>query len=74
VNVATPEVLSIRGIAELIGRQLGIEPRLEIVDGTPIDVVPDLDRLAGRFDLRHFKRFEEGLRKTIGANSSLELT
>jgi nucleoside-diphosphate-sugar epimerase len=74
VNVATPEVLSIRGIAELIGRQLGIEPRLEIVDGTPIDVVPDLDRLAGRFDLRRFTRFEEGLRKTIGANSSLELT
>jgi len=67
VNVATPEVLSIRAIAELIGRQLGIEPRLEIVDRKPIDVVPDLDRLAGRFDLRRFTRFEEGLRKTIGA-------
>jgi nucleoside-diphosphate-sugar epimerase len=68
VNVATPEVLSIRAIAEVIGRQLGIEPKLEIVDRTPIDVVPDLDRLAGRFDLRRFTRFEEGLRQTIGAN------
>jgi UDP-glucose 4-epimerase len=69
VNVATPEVLSIRGIAELIGQQLGTEPKLEIVDRAPIDVVPDLDRLAGRFDLRRFTRFEEGLRKTIGAET-----
>ena len=49
VNVATPEVLSIRRIAELIGQQLGIEPKLEIVERTPIDVMPDLDRLAGPF-------------------------
>jgi nucleoside-diphosphate-sugar epimerase len=68
VNVATPEALSIREIAELIGRQLGIEPKLEIVDRTPIDVIPDLDRLAGRFDMRRFTRFEEGLRRTIAAN------
>jgi nucleoside-diphosphate-sugar epimerase len=66
VNVATPEALSIRRIAELIGRQLGIEPKLEIVERTPIDIVPDLDRLADRFDLCRFTRFEEGLRKTIG--------
>jgi UDP-glucose 4-epimerase len=68
VNVATPEALSIRRIAELIGRQLGIEPKLEIVDRAPIDIVPDLDRLADRFDLCRFTRFEEGLRKTIGAH------
>jgi nucleoside-diphosphate-sugar epimerase len=70
VNVATPEVLSIRGIAELIGRQLGVEPKLEILDKAPIGIIPDLDRLAGRFDLRRFTRFEEGLRKTMGANRS----
>lgn len=68
VNVATPEALSIRRIAELIGQQLGIEPKLEIVERTPIDIVPDLDRLADRFDLRRFTRFEKGLRKTIGAH------
>jgi UDP-glucose 4-epimerase len=68
MNVATPEALSIRQIAELIGRQLGIEPKLEIVDRTPIDVIPDLDRLAGRFDMRRFTRFEEGLCRTIAAH------
>jgi nucleoside-diphosphate-sugar epimerase len=68
VNVATPEALSIRAIAELIGKRLGVQPKLEVVEGTPIDIMPDLNRLAGRFDLRCFTRFEEGLRKTIGAN------
>jgi nucleoside-diphosphate-sugar epimerase len=68
VNVATSEALSIREIAELIGRRLGVQPRLEIVERAPIDIAPDLDRLGGRFDLRRFTRFEEGLRKTIGVN------
>jgi nucleoside-diphosphate-sugar epimerase len=71
VNIATPEALTIRRIAELIGRQLGIEPKLEIVERKPIDIVPDLGRLAARFDLRRFTRFEEGLRKTIGAHPSV---
>jgi hypothetical protein len=52
----------------LIGRQLGIEPKLEIVDRAPIDVMPKLDRLAERFDLNRFTRFENGLRRTIGSN------
>jgi nucleoside-diphosphate-sugar epimerase len=68
VNVATPEALSIRAIAELIGERLGVEPKLEVVERAPIDIMPDLNRLAGRFDLRRFTRFEEGLCKTIGAN------
>jgi UDP-glucose 4-epimerase len=66
VNVATPEALSIREIAELIGQQLGIEPKLEIVRRAPVEIIPNLDRLAERFDLGRFTRFEEGLRKTIG--------
>jgi nucleoside-diphosphate-sugar epimerase len=68
VNVATPEALSIREIAELIGQGLGVQPKLEILERTSIDVLPDLDRLASRFDLRRFTRFEQGLRRTIGAN------
>jgi nucleoside-diphosphate-sugar epimerase len=68
VNVATSESLSIREIAELIGRRVGIQPKLEVVERPPMDIVPDLDRLAGRFDLRRFTRFEEGLRRTIGAS------
>jgi nucleoside-diphosphate-sugar epimerase len=65
LNVATPEVLSIREIANAIGRQLGIEPKCEIVDMPSADIVPDLSRLASRFELKRFTPFEEGLRKTI---------
>jgi nucleoside-diphosphate-sugar epimerase len=68
VNVATPEVLSIREIAELIGRRLGIPPNMEVVQRAPIDITPDLSRLAEHFDLCRFTRFEEGLRRTIAAN------
>jgi nucleoside-diphosphate-sugar epimerase len=65
VNVASPEALSIRQIAEAIGKQLGIQPVLEVVDRKPVDIVPDLARLASRFPLDRFIRFEDALRLTI---------
>jgi UDP-glucose 4-epimerase len=65
INVATPETLSIRQIVTMIGQELGIEPRLEIVQNSSADIVPDLSRLASRFDLSRFTPFEEGLRRTI---------
>ena len=65
INVATPETLSIRQIATMIGQELGIEPRFEIVQSSSADIVPDLSRLASRFELTRFTPFEEGLRRTI---------
>jgi nucleoside-diphosphate-sugar epimerase len=65
LNVATPEVLSIREIANIIGRQFSIEPKFEIMNTAPANIIPDLGRLAARFDLSRFTRFEEGLRKTM---------
>jgi UDP-glucose 4-epimerase len=65
LNVATPEVLSIREIANSIGRQLGVEPRFEITNKPQANIVPDLGRLSSRFNLDRFTRFEEGLRKTL---------
>lgn len=65
VNVATPEVLSIRQIAESIGRKVGIQPKFEMVDRSSIDIVPNLERLAERFSLDRFSSFEDALRLTI---------
>jgi len=65
LNVATPETHSIRQISDIIGRELGIEPKFEIADTPSADIIPDLERLASRFELRRFTRFEEGLRRTI---------
>jgi UDP-glucose 4-epimerase len=65
INVATPETFSIAQIATMIGRELGIEPKLEIVQNSSANIVPDLSRLAPRFELSRFTPFEEGLRRTI---------
>lgn len=65
VNVATPEVLSIRQIAESIGRQLRLQPKFEVVDKPSIDIVPNLTRLAERFSLDRFSRFDDALRLIV---------
>jgi UDP-glucose 4-epimerase len=38
-NIAGPEVLSLREIAEVIGTQVGVRPLLEISDGPPNDLI-----------------------------------
>lgn len=65
VNVAAPEALSIRQISEMIGRQIGRPPHLEVVDKASVDIVPSLERLAGLYDLKRFSSFDEGLRRTL---------
>ncbi|NEU96213.1 NAD-dependent epimerase/dehydratase family protein [Bradyrhizobium uaiense] len=70
VNVATPETLSIRQIACSIARELGIEPKFEIARGSAaVDITPDLNRLAARYDLSRFTCFDEGVRRMLVALS-----
>lgn len=66
LNVAAPELLSLRGIAVSIGNHLQVEPRFEIVGSPAVDIMPDLSLLKSRFALDRFTQFECGLRKTIG--------
>jgi nucleoside-diphosphate-sugar epimerase len=70
LNVASSEVLSIRQIANAIGRQLGIPPTFEVVNAPAADIVPDLSRFASRLRLGRFVQFEDGLRKMIVASHS----
>ena len=69
INVATPETLSIRQIADMIGREVGIGPNFETVENSSADIVPDLSRLRSRFELTRFTPFKEGLRRTILGDS-----
>lgn len=68
-NVASPELVSVRHAAALIGEQLQISPLYEWVDKPSLAINPDLGRLAKRFDVKRFTRFEDGLRATIAAGS-----
>lgn len=65
VNVAAPEVLSIRQMADAIGRRLEIQPKFEIIDRLPIDIVPNLARLDGRFPAARFTQFNDALSLTM---------
>ncbi|KQU54783.1 hypothetical protein ASG72_03985 [Bosea sp. Leaf344] len=69
-NVAAPEAHSIEHVATMIGKHLGLAPvfarNLVLPAGTvPPRVVPDLTKLATRFDLSQFRRFEDGLGPTL---------
>jgi UDP-glucose 4-epimerase len=61
LNVAGPEVLTLRQIGEAIGRALGLEPRFERQPGETIRLFPDLSRLARRYPLDRFRSFADGL-------------
>jgi nucleoside-diphosphate-sugar epimerase len=66
LNVAGPELLSIRSISVAIGKQLKIEPKFEFVSSPAADIVPDLSLFKSRFAPHRLTAFDEGLRKTIG--------
>jgi nucleoside-diphosphate-sugar epimerase len=67
LNVASPELVSIRRIATVVGRHLDIEPRFEAVSTPAVDIVPDLTLLKSRFPINRFAQLEDGVRKMIDA-------
>jgi nucleoside-diphosphate-sugar epimerase len=64
-NVAGPAVVSLRELAETIGRAIGRQPTFEITDQEASIIVPRLDRLGARLDLNRFTPLEEGIRRTV---------
>jgi nucleoside-diphosphate-sugar epimerase len=67
LNVATPHAMSIRAVSDRIGELLGSAPCFERVDRVAAKIVPDLRRLAARYDIKSFTAFDQGLRWTIEA-------
>lgn len=61
-NVASPEIVSLRQLAETIGTLVGRRSIFEQTGREPLRIVPSLDRLASRFDLSRFTSLEQGLR------------
>lgn len=65
VNVAGPEVLSIRDIAQSIGAGLGMENKFEVSDQPrTFDLIADTTKLINLFSLT-FTPFAEGIRRTL---------
>lgn len=65
-NVAGPQALSLREIVVEIGRQLGVDPVIDVVDGAaPPKFDPDLGLLDSLFGLDQMADFAAGLAKTL---------
>jgi nucleoside-diphosphate-sugar epimerase len=69
-NVAAPTEVSVREIAEAIGRLLEVAPRFELTTDDPIRIVPDLGKLAERYSLRRFRDLDAGLAVTLATTTS----
>lgn len=67
VNVAGDDVVTIRELAEAIGRNVGVEPVFEERDSTSGDIVADNRRMRDVFGLDSLVRLEEGISRTAAA-------
>lgn len=68
LNVAGTEVLSIRDMAEAIGRALGVSPLFEDAPGDPpLDFVADTTLLRRTFEVGGLTTFERGIAATVGS-------
>ncbi len=60
-NVASPRATTIREVAEIIGRQLGLAPTFKVGNGAAINLAPPIERLGELFDLRSLLPLGDGL-------------
>ncbi len=67
-NVAPATPVSLRELAEEIGRVIGREPVFEYTEGSAPVIVPDTARLNTHFAQSQFTSLCEGLRQTISIN------
>lgn len=69
LNLAGPEPISLRALAEGIGRVVGRAPRFEIgAESRRFDLRADIGRLRGLFDPA-FTPFEQALRESYGSSA-----
>ena len=64
LDIAGPEVLTLREIAEAIGRQVGRVPVYEHCPGSPTDYIADTAKTRARLKFGQ-TRFEDGLARTL---------
>ena len=70
LNVAGDEPVTVRELAELIGRILEAPPAFENGSGdVPGDLVADTSRMHELLDLRPLVNLEDGLRRTVGESA-----
>ena len=69
INVASPGIVSLRHLAEAIGRVLGTRPIFDITDREPLRIVPSLERLSTHYEMTRFTPLESALTRVISASA-----
>jgi nucleoside-diphosphate-sugar epimerase len=64
-NVASPQVVSLRDLAQAIGEAVGRLPAFEVDNRPSLHVVPALDRLKARYEMSRFTPLASGLREVV---------
>lgn len=70
LNVAGPEVLSLRQVAETIGTAIGTPPRFEVRSEPPPVIVGDTTRLRDALGWRPETRFVDGVRTWLSGSGA----
>ena len=68
INIAGPDVMTLRAMCEIIGAAVGRRPVFEQKDGEPVDYIGDILQAEHRLALRPVP-FETGIRRTLDADS-----
>jgi nucleoside-diphosphate-sugar epimerase len=64
-NVASPAVVSLRQLANLIAKVLDINPVFELTNRPPMEIVPRIDRLQAIFDFNKLTPLRTGIELTL---------
>ena len=64
INLAGPDILSLKEIAELLGRLLGKKPLYNYEEGEPTNYVADITRFKSLL-INELTSFEDGIKKTL---------
>jgi len=64
MNIAGPDVLSLRRIGEIIGEAVGKKPVFEKKEGTPVDYVANTEQAVKKLS-QPMTAFTEGIRRTV---------
>lgn len=65
VNVAGPELLSVRQMSDIVGERLGLPVSYKVTDDEPIRYEPRLDSLDTLYGCDRLTRFADGIAKTV---------
>jgi UDP-glucose 4-epimerase len=66
LNVAGPEVLTLRQVAEAVGAAVNCEPKFSSKPGSPPTIVGDTSRLQATLGWQPPTRFSEGVKRWLG--------